>query len=117
VERGQLAHARGLRSSEGEGFDESRVLRFAASVEVASEHPLSAAIVKGAQTRGIPLSPVDGFESLSGKGVAARVSDQQVIIGNQALLVERHVDVGDLLSRAETLRADVDRFLANIRAA
>jgi Cu+-exporting ATPase len=51
------------------GFDETALLRFAASLERASEHPLAAAIVAGAESRGIPLMPAEQFESLTGKGV------------------------------------------------
>jgi Cu+-exporting ATPase len=50
------------------GFDETRLLRLAASLERASEHPLAAAIVAGAQERKVELSPVEAFESVTGKG-------------------------------------------------
>src|SRR5207342_2630469 len=87
-------------------FEEFLVLRLAASVEVASEHPLSAAIVAGAQTRGIPLSVAEEFASVAGRGVSAHVSGRHVIIGNQAMLTAHDVDAGPLLARAEGLRAD-----------
>src|SRR5450631_3886231 len=55
------------------GFDEARILRLAASLERASEHPLAAAIVAGAAERKIDLASVEAFEAVTGKGVKARV--------------------------------------------
>ena len=51
------------------GFDEEKLLRFAASLERGSEHPLASAIVAGAESRGVRLSSADDFESITGKGV------------------------------------------------
>jgi Cu+-exporting ATPase len=55
------------------GFDETRLLQLAASLERASEHPLAAAILAGAEARKIPLLAVERFESVTGKGVKALV--------------------------------------------
>jgi Cu+-exporting ATPase len=88
------------------GYEENQLLQFAASLERASEHPLAAAIVAGAEERGIVLAPAESFESVTGKGVKARVKDQWVELGNQKLMAESGVDVQVLLEDAEALRSD-----------
>ena len=89
-----------------EGVDESDLLRMAASLERGSEHPLAAAIVKGAEERGAELQQVDAFESLTGKGVKGRVDGRDVALGNRALMAELEVDPGGLAARAEDLRGE-----------
>jgi Cu+-exporting ATPase len=88
------------------GFDEPKVLRLAASLERASEHPLAAAIVAGAQERNIELSKVEAFESITGKGVKARVDGAWVLLGNRKLMDDAKVDVAALVEAAETGRGD-----------
>ena len=90
----------------GSGGDEGELLRLAASIERASEHPLAAAIVAGAGERGIALAPVDGFESRTGKGVLGRVGGRTVALGNRTLMRELGVADGELAGRADVLRAD-----------
>jgi P-type Cu+ transporter len=80
------------------GTDESELLRLAASLEQSSEHPLGAAVVAAAQQRELNLLPVQGFESVTGKGVAGRVDGHAVIVGNERLLMERGIDVRHLNS-------------------
>ena len=89
-----------------EGFDESEVVRMAASVERASEHPLAAAIVRGAEKRNIKLEPSNDFQSLTGKGVTGRVNGHQVALGNVRLLQELGIDVGNLPAQADALRSE-----------
>jgi Cu+-exporting ATPase len=89
-----------------EGFGEEELLRLTASLERGSEHPLAAAIVAGAQERGIELVKVDTFESVTGKGVKAIVDKRSVALGNRALLEEARIDPGELAARAESYRAD-----------
>lgn len=67
------------------GGHEEEVLRLAASVEAASEHPLAAAIVAGAAQRGTVLTPVDGFSSVTGQGARGRVEGRQVTVGRAEL--------------------------------
>jgi Cu+-exporting ATPase len=86
--------------------DEQNLLRLAASLERASEHPLAAAIVGGAQERGVELTAVESFDSITGKGVRGKVDGQLVALGNRALVDELQIDAGDLLTKAEALRAD-----------
>jgi Cu+-exporting ATPase len=87
-------------------FAEEEVLRLAAGLEQASEHPLAAAIVAGAKARGLAIPPASGFESLTGQGVSGTVEGQSVILGNAALLQARGVDSGSLATRADALRRE-----------
>ena len=89
-----------------EGFDEVELLRLGATLERGSEHPLAAAIVTGAEERGITLRSAEAFESLTGRGVRGRVSDSLVALGNRKLLEELGVDPGSLAQKAESMRAD-----------
>jgi Cu+-exporting ATPase len=87
------------------GFDETSLLRFAASLERASEHPLAAAIVAGAESRGIPISSAEQFESVTGKGVKARVDGVAVLLGNRKLLEDAQIDLETLPEAAEAGRS------------
>ena len=86
--------------------DEREMLRLAASVEMGSEHPLAAAIVDGADARGIKPVGASDFRSVTGKGVAARVGDRSVALGNVALMRELGVDPGASVARADELRSE-----------
>ncbi|HYC58681.1 MAG TPA: heavy metal translocating P-type ATPase [Thermoanaerobaculia bacterium] len=88
------------------GDNENEMLRLAASVERASEHPLAAAIVAGAEERGITIPKAQHFESITGKGVYGAVDGHRVALGNRALLAEMHVEPRDLIERAEKLRTE-----------
>jgi len=90
----------------GSGFDEAELLRLAASLERGSEHPLAAAIVAGAEERKIQLSSIEAFESVTGKGVKARVDGKVVALGNRKLMDDAGVAVEPLSAAAEVLRAD-----------
>jgi Cu+-exporting ATPase len=87
-----------------ESFDESQLLRLAASLERASEHPLAAAIVAGAKERGVELVKVESFDSITGKGVRGRIEGREVALGNRALLDQLAVEPGDLAEQAEVMR-------------
>jgi len=88
------------------GFDETSLLRLAASLERASEHPLAAAIVAGAQKRKVELLPVQAFESVTGKGVSARVDGALVLLGNRKLMDDSKINVDALVEAAEAGRSD-----------
>jgi Cu+-exporting ATPase len=88
------------------GWNEQTVLRLAASLERSSEHPLAAAIVRGAQERGIELTGTEGFVSVTGKGVIGKIDGQSVALGNLALMEDQKIDLGELAAKAEALRAD-----------
>ncbi|MDQ2977497.1 MAG: heavy metal translocating P-type ATPase [Acidobacteriota bacterium] len=89
-----------------EAVDEQTLLRLAASLERGSEHPLAAAIVAGAQERGVNLENATAFNSLTGKGVTGEVDGHKVSLGNRALLDDLKIDAGELATKAESLRAD-----------
>ncbi len=86
------------------GIEEADLLRLAASLERASEHPLAAAIVKGAEARQLPLLPVHDFASTTGMGVKGTVSGRPVAVGNAAWLRALGVDGAALATTAEELR-------------
>lgn len=89
-----------------EGFTEDEVLRLAASLERGSEHPLAAAIVKGAEARGLQLTSAREFQSATGKGVVGQVEGRQVALGNMALLRDQGVVWGDLRPEETDLRSE-----------
>ena len=86
-------------------MDEPTLLRLAASLERGSEHPLAAALVAGASARGVSLSDVDDFDSITGQGVQGRVDGRVVAVGNRALMQSLGVQ-GSLDVRAEALRSE-----------
>ncbi len=86
------------------GFDEATLLRLAASLERASEHPLAAAIVRGAQVRALALTDVRDFRSLTGKGVQGVVEGRRVALGSRALMEAVGARAESLQTRAEALR-------------
>jgi len=85
-------------------YSEAALLHAAASIERGSEHPLAAAIVSGAQERGVALDPASDFRSLTGKGVTGTVEGRRVSLGNRALMDDLGVDVGAMGEKAEALR-------------
>jgi P-type Cu+ transporter len=89
-----------------DGVREDELLRLVASAERASEHPLGEAIVRGARERGVELIEPRDFDSLTGKGIRARVDGRQVLVGNQLLLDEAGVQTDGLMPVAARLSAD-----------
>jgi Cu+-exporting ATPase len=88
------------------GFSEVEVLRLAAGVERASEHPLAIAIVAAAEKRDVATSPVTAFDSPTGKGALGTVEGRKVVLGNAAFLKEHGIDITMLAEEADKLRAD-----------
>jgi Cu+-exporting ATPase len=88
------------------GVSEETLLKFAASLERGSEHPLAAAIVRAAADRNLALGKVEGFESFPGKGVAGMVDGRKVVLGNRPMMEAAHIDVGALQGAADDLRRD-----------
>jgi Cu+-exporting ATPase len=86
------------------GVSESELLRLAASLERASEHPLAAALTAGASERGLQLAEVSEFRSLTGRGVVGKVEGREVAVGSQALFDELKIGGGELTKRADDLR-------------
>ena len=87
-------------------FDENILLRFAASVERGSEHPLAAAIVTAAADRHIEIYPISSFDAPSGKGVTGTVERRHVALGNAKFFAELGIATNAMESEAERLRND-----------
>ncbi len=87
-----------------DGFSEEELLRLTASLERGSEHPLAAAIVKGAEAKGLRLVEAMDFRSITGKGVVGQVEGRAVILGNAGLLTDQGIAMGNLQARLDTLR-------------
>jgi P-type Cu+ transporter len=88
------------------GFDESEILRLAASVERASEHPLADAIVRSAQERKLDLSKVEEFDSPTGKGAAGKVDGKSILLGNSKYFASLGVETASLDADGERLRQE-----------
>ena len=88
------------------GSSEEQVLRTAATLERASEHPLAAAILAGAKERGVALGEISGFQSRTGKGVTGRVDGREAALGNRALFVELNISVEGLDEKARGMEAE-----------
>ena len=86
-----------------QGFTDQEILRLVASVERSSEHPLAAAIVKGAQARGLDLAEPTEFDSVTGQGVIATLGGRRVLVGNHRLLDEAGIDPTPLTPWQEAL--------------
>jgi Cu+-exporting ATPase len=88
------------------GFDEAALLRFAASVERASEHPLAAAIVGAAAERGVALGKIGNFDAPTGKGVVGTMEGRSVTVGSAKFLEQLGANTNALAGDAEHLRRD-----------
>ena len=78
------------------GFTENLVLKYAASVEKGSEHPLGEAIIAGAIQRGVKIDlDIEDFESIPGRGVSAMIDKHKVLLGNKKLLIEHNINIHD----------------------
>ena len=89
-----------------DGFVETDVLRLAASLERGSEHPLAAAIVAGAEERGVSLVSAEDFKSTTGQGVAGRIEGRLVALGNEQMMRELGVAIDAILAEADARRKD-----------
>jgi Cu+-exporting ATPase len=90
----------------GGDIKEDDLLRLAASAERPSEHPLAAAVVAGARSRELIMSEPAGFDSITGKGVRAKVDGRSILIGSPALLRDAGIDTTALEVEADQLSAD-----------
>ncbi len=88
-----------------DGVNESELLQLVASAERLSEHPLGQAIVRSAKEKGLAFSEVENFQAIAGHGIAARVADKNMLIGNEKLMRERDISTASLQSRAAELSA------------
>ncbi|THK39179.1 copper-translocating P-type ATPase [Ensifer sp. MPMI2T] len=88
------------------GFSEAELLRLAATLERASEHPLAAAIVEIANEHGVDLGTAEDFDSPVGKGVTGSVDGRKLVIGGHRIMAEEKMDVSSLSEKAEALRGE-----------
>jgi Cu+-exporting ATPase len=88
------------------GWDGAILLKAAGSLERGSEHPLAAAIVSGAEERGVKLAEAREFASHTGRGVTGTVDGQRIVLGNRKLFEEQGIDLGDLVARSEAARTE-----------
>ncbi|MBB5056022.1 Cu+-exporting ATPase [Granulicella aggregans] len=89
-----------------EGFEETEVLRLAASLEKASEHPLAAAVIAAARDRGLEMAAVEAFQSATGTGISGMVQGRGVTVANAAGIVKSGTSVEGLRDRAEALQRE-----------
>jgi Cu+-exporting ATPase len=88
------------------GFQEGEILRLAASVERASEHPLADAIVRAAKERNLDLSKVEEFDSPTGKGATGKVDGKTIVLGNSNFFTSLGIETQPLDEQGERLRED-----------
>lgn len=88
------------------GFDAGELLRLAASLEQASEHPLASAIVTGSKEKDVSLVSVEDFQSITGKGVMGKVNGRKVSLGNLRFLEDMSIPAAGLVEQAEPLRRE-----------
>ncbi|CAN5851824.1 heavy metal translocating P-type ATPase [soil metagenome] len=88
------------------GFTETDVLRLAAALEQASEHPLAAAIVAGARERNVAIPLATDFDSLTGRGVTGTIDGRKVLLGNATLMQESGIDITGLGATADQQRRE-----------
>ncbi|MEO8580875.1 MAG: copper-translocating P-type ATPase, partial [Gemmatimonadales bacterium] len=89
-----------------EGSSAEELLTLVASAERSSEHPLAAAIVRGAEQRGLQLASAERFQAVAGHGIEAMVGGRALLLGNAKLMRDRGVDAGVLADRAEEFARD-----------
>jgi len=88
------------------GQDESELLRLAAAVERASEHPLALAIVEAARSRGLDVPEVSGFDAPTGRGATGTVEGRTIVLGNAGFLTALGIDIAALSPAADRLRRE-----------
>ena len=90
----------------GSGMGEDTLLALAASLERGSEHPLAAAVVRGAEARGLALAEASDLVAIPGNGVRGRVEGRTVVVGNAALVRDLGIDTGAVAGDAERLQRE-----------
>jgi len=86
------------------GFDSEQILRWVASIEKHSEHPLAEAIVEGAKEQNIATLDIENFQSITGKGVTAVVDGKKMAIGNSKMMKQAGTEITDFFTKADKLR-------------
>ncbi|MDD2217569.1 MAG: heavy metal translocating P-type ATPase, partial [Eubacteriales bacterium] len=86
-----------------EGINEDRLLQITASAEKGSEHPLGQAIVKGAREKNLELFEISGFNSITGRGIEAKIEENTILAGNRKLMDENNISLEDLKGASDSL--------------
>lgn len=86
------------------GLAEEEILKFAASLEKSSEHPLAEAILKGAEEKNVTLAKVENFESVTGKGIVGTIDGARILLGNAKLMTDNNIDFSSDGAKADELR-------------
>ncbi len=89
-----------------DGFAENDFLQIVASAEKSSEHPLAAAIVRGAEDRKLTFAKVENFNALEGRGIEAKVGGVNLLLGNLRLMNERKIELNDAEITVEKLAGE-----------
>ncbi|HLB52575.1 MAG TPA: copper-translocating P-type ATPase [Chlamydiales bacterium] len=84
--------------------NENEVLQMAASLEIASEHPLAVPLVRAAKEKNLTLFPIQDFHSFRGKGVVGKLNGELVAIGNEKLFADLQIDLSSALTQSETMQ-------------
>lgn len=79
------------------GFKEIEILKYAASAEYGSEHPLADSIIARAKSDKVDLVSADQFEAIPGRGIRARIEEKTILLGNMKLMKENHLDPSEIL--------------------
>ena len=87
-------------------WNENEFLKIVASAEKLSEHPLAAAIVRGAEARNLQFEKVENFNALEGRGIEAKVSGKNLLLGNLRLMNERKINLNGAESTVEKLASE-----------
>ena len=95
-----------------EGFKENDVLKMAASLEKGSEHPLAAAILKGAEAASVKVESVKGFNATTGKGVSGKIGGKAVSLGNEAMMADLGISIPEAEANALQDKGQTVMFLA-----
>ena len=90
----------------GKDFTEDELLRFSASLESLSEHPLGAAIIQKAREAKLKLDTVSDFQSITGKGVRGIINSKMIALGNQPLMKDLNIEFGTLVEDSNKLREE-----------
>lgn len=90
----------------GKEITENQALCLAAALEKGSEHPLAQAVLEAAAAKNLDLPPAEAFQSLTGHGIEGRVESFNILLGNQKLMRDRNIAMGDFESQAEHLAAE-----------
>ncbi|MCW8894906.1 MAG: copper-translocating P-type ATPase [Sulfurimonas sp.] len=89
-----------------DGFDEKDVLKYAASLEQVSEHPLAEAVVEHAKESDLDFLHVDNFEAIIGKGITGEIENKKIVLGSESFLDSLNISTKDTSQKADALRKE-----------